>query len=177
MTDSHQYPGIDLALRQVRGDTYHTGAHADLISPYSGMLQVREVAMMGLMDRLTDKPNWHEKVFSDEIVSKWRKEAMTQPEDGLYPGPTLADRARVISEKAFDNCIAELRDMANFFKEHALIYALDSGEKSRPSNIIKADALVKADLHHGLKDSFDKLLADQASNPDWHPRPRQLLGE
>lgn len=171
MADHHKYPGIDLPLRQTFESQYFTGAHPDESghSPYSAMLQVRELAMIGLIDRLTDKPNWHEKVFNDEIVAKWRKEAMTQPEDGLFPGPASAARTKMISERAFDNCIAELRDKAKIFQKTALIYTLESGEMSSPANIIKADALVKPDLHQGLKDAFDKLLADQASNPDWHP--------
>lgn len=168
MSDKHLYPGIDLSLRQMftRGD-YVIGAHPNSNSS-SLQLQVREVAMMGLMDRLTDKPNWHEKVLDKDIVSKWRQEAMAQPEDGLYPGPAPADRTRLISEKAFNYCVAELRDKAKFFKKSGLIYTLDSKNTST-SFIIKTDVLVKADLHQKLKDSFDKLLEDQASNPDWHP--------
>ena len=40
--------------------------------------------MMLLMDRLTDKPYWHEKVFDDTIVANWRFKALTQPEDAMY---------------------------------------------------------------------------------------------
>lgn len=45
------------------------------------MLPVREVAMMGIMDRLTDKKDWHKKVFDDAIVEKWREEAMAIPDE------------------------------------------------------------------------------------------------
>ncbi|KAL2672816.1 hypothetical protein Neosp_013532 [[Neocosmospora] mangrovei] len=31
-----------------------------------------------------DKPNWHQKVFGEDIVQKWRDEAREQPEDGLF---------------------------------------------------------------------------------------------
>lgn len=34
---------------------------------------------MAVMDRLTDKPEWHRKVFDTEIVSKWKQEAMAVP--------------------------------------------------------------------------------------------------
>jgi hypothetical protein len=40
------------------------------------MLPIREIAMMSIMDKLTDKEKWHEKVFDDTIVSKWREEAL-----------------------------------------------------------------------------------------------------
>lgn len=37
--------------------------------------------MMAIMDRLTDKPEWHRKVFDDAIVSKWKQEAMAVPDE------------------------------------------------------------------------------------------------
>lgn len=77
----------------------------------SYILPIREVAMMMLMDTLTDKPNWHAKVFDETIVAKWRHEAMTQPQHGLFlrimegkwdlnkhPFP----QCRILSEAAFD---------------------------------------------------------------------------
>lgn len=66
--------------------------------------------MMMMMDQITDKPNWHEKVFDEAIVQKWREEASEQSEDGLFarimqdketdiiPKP----RARIMSEEAFE---------------------------------------------------------------------------
>jgi hypothetical protein len=71
---------------------------------------MREVAMMMLMDALTDKPNWHEKVFDEAIVQKWRGEALKQPENALFAKimlekemeKTPMPRSRIISEAAFD---------------------------------------------------------------------------
>lgn len=36
---------------------------------------------MGIMDRLTDKTDWHKKVFDDTIVEKWCEEAMAIPDE------------------------------------------------------------------------------------------------
>jgi hypothetical protein len=47
----------------------------------SVLLPVREVAIMGIMDRLTDKEVWHKKVFDDAIVEKWREEATAIPDE------------------------------------------------------------------------------------------------
>lgn len=66
--------------------------------------------MMILMDRLTDKVDWHKKVLDEEIVAKWRKEALEQPEDDLYSQITEnkntehypKPRGRVLSGDAFD---------------------------------------------------------------------------
>lgn len=32
--------------------------------------------MMIVMDRLTDQPDWHIKVFDDDIANKWKTEAV-----------------------------------------------------------------------------------------------------
>ena len=128
---------------------------------------------------MTDKPNWHEKVFDDAIVAKWRKEATEQPEDELYarilntplggfhraglPKP----RARILSDKAFDNCIAELRSKAALCKDTGLVYTLDAVGNT----VIKSDhALVPQQLHQRLVDAFAELRSDQAAHVDWHPR-------
>jgi hypothetical protein len=47
-------------------------------------LFVRELAMMDVMEKLTDKPDWHKKVFDEEIVGKWKKEALTVPDEEMY---------------------------------------------------------------------------------------------
>jgi hypothetical protein len=112
-----QYPGVNLPLNtsdrflfdklppvyaigmpQARGAT-------------SMILPIREVAMMLIMEKLTDKPNWHEKVFDEAIVQKWRDEAKTQSENGLYSrimeGKTHWNeipmpQSRIISEEVFE---------------------------------------------------------------------------
>lgn len=44
---------------------------------------MRELAMMDIMDKLTDKPDWHKKVLDEEIVTKWKEEALAIPDDVL----------------------------------------------------------------------------------------------
>jgi hypothetical protein len=73
------YPGLGLPLRHNKQDDYGfypIGAHGSCYGSDSDLLPVRELAMMNIMDRLTDKPDWEKKVFDEEIVAKWRKEAM-----------------------------------------------------------------------------------------------------
>ena len=40
--------------------------------------------MMHIMDELTDKKDWERKVLDDEIVARWREEAMAYPDDILW---------------------------------------------------------------------------------------------
>ena len=110
---SQNYPGINLDLRhypQGMEPTYPIGAHHNCVGADSELLPVREVFMMMLMDCLTDKVNWHKKVLDEQIVAKWRKEALEQPEDELYlqvtEGKTSENvfkpRGCIISEASFD---------------------------------------------------------------------------
>lgn len=84
-----EYPGLGLDLRHVTRRSYDDPEYPMGISRHcygskSDMLLVREVAMMIVMDRLTDKPDWHRKVYDEEIVSKWTDEAMALPAGPLY---------------------------------------------------------------------------------------------
>jgi hypothetical protein len=105
--ESHQYPGVNLPLR-VMAEGFRLGSCEGAPGSLSDLLPMREVAMMILMDRLTDKPNWHEKVFDEAIVAKWRTEALTQPEDAIYheivagKDVPMPRRTRIITEAAFD---------------------------------------------------------------------------
>lgn len=86
-TNMPDYPGLGLPLRhnpQRDYGFYPIGAHGSCYGADSKMLPVREVAMMSIMDRLTDKEDWHKKVFDDTIVSKWRKEAMAIPDEHFW---------------------------------------------------------------------------------------------
>jgi hypothetical protein len=113
----HRYPGVNLPLRHVKQkgragiDFYRCGSFHGAAGCLSELIQVREVMMMMLMDALTDKPNWHEKVFDDTIVTKWRNEAVAHSEEDMYkdivtgtqyrPIP-MPRRTRFITKEAFD---------------------------------------------------------------------------
>ncbi|KAL7896284.1 hypothetical protein HDV64DRAFT_270587 [Trichoderma sp. TUCIM 5745] len=180
-----QYPGVNLPMgpEYVRHDErvpiYPIGL-PDARAANSYILPIREVAMMMLMDTLTDKPNWHAKVFDETIVAKWRHEAMAQPQHGLFlrimegkwnshkhPFP----QCRILSEAAFEFCIAELRNKAAYFIETGLIPTLDSAGNA----VIKSDNLISDHLRNELVEAFETLRADQADNVDWHPRSNDMV--
>lgn len=74
--------------------TYPIGIHYNCVGAGSEMLLVREVALMLVMDRLTDKPDWHVKVFDDEIAEKWKSEALAWPETDLWDRIAHANERR-----------------------------------------------------------------------------------
>lgn len=83
-----KYPGWNLNLRWTNyreaDRHYPMGIHHNYFGADSTMIAVREGAMMLVMDRLTDKPNWHIKVFDDEIATKWKAEALAWPQEDLW---------------------------------------------------------------------------------------------
>ena len=65
---------------------------------------------MILMDRLTDKSQWHKKVFNEDIVAKWRAEALAADQVSIYrqivEGKWQMDiyplQTKLIDEREFD---------------------------------------------------------------------------
>ena len=109
---------------------------------------------------------------------------MEQPEDELYacildvaPGEhhkarLPKPRARILSDQAFDNCIAELRSKAALCKETGLVSGLDAVVNT----VVKSDhTLVSEQLHQRLVDAFAELRSDQAADVDWHPRTDDMV--
>jgi hypothetical protein len=112
-------------------------------------LVVREIAMLALMDAITEKPRWQEKVFDETIVEKWRAEATAMP---------------LISSMAWDWCLRELREKTEFLAEHGFIKTFETG-----SACAKADGLIDDDLRDELLAGVEPLLNVKESAKDWHP--------
>ncbi|KAH8890666.1 hypothetical protein GQ53DRAFT_747386 [Thozetella sp. PMI_491] len=190
----YSYPGAGVPLRVYpddlypRSNNYPIGAHPNCWGACSELLTIREVAMMVLMDKLTDKQNWPEKIFDDAIVAKWLREAMGQPEDELYrqitdgknetgieqfnmPNKIPQPGGRILSEKAFHYCIEELRSKVDQFKNTNLVRVFDTSR----GVIVKSDTVVAPQLHSDLKAAFHRLIEDQSGNVDWHPRSNDVV--
>ncbi|KAM0269429.1 hypothetical protein ACHAQH_009744 [Verticillium albo-atrum] len=114
------------------------------------ILTVRERAMMRLMDAVTDKQNWQVKIFDDDITSKWFAEA------------TAIDE--LISQKAWDWCLEELRDKAAAFEASGAVRVYDAA-----SRCVKADNVVSPELTAELKAGVAPLLAVPENQRDYHP--------
>ncbi|KAL1870237.1 hypothetical protein Daus18300_005302 [Diaporthe australafricana] len=112
-------------------------------------LTAREVAMLGVMNALTDKPDWQKKVFNEDIVGRWKAEARA---------------VQLMSDMAWDWCLAELRDKARRFEKTGRILVLDSG-----STVSKSDQRVPESLRKELKDAVRPLLEQPDAEKDWHP--------
>lgn len=90
-----RYPGLGLPLRENEQNRYGffpIGAHGGCWGAESAPLPVREVAMMSVMETLTDKLDWHIKIFDERIVEKWRIEALAIPNNHWWDLATSAKR-------------------------------------------------------------------------------------
>jgi hypothetical protein len=109
------------------------------------IITARELATVAVMNTLTDKPEWQIKIFDDQIVDGWRKEAFaTTP---------------LMSEKAWTWCVAELRDKAIYFEQNQYLRVLDTG-----SCICKSDTLVPESLESEFKSGIAPLLEQVAKD-------------
>ncbi|KAI8719939.1 hypothetical protein NCS52_00776200 [Fusarium sp. LHS14.1] len=177
-----KYPGLGLDIRHDdsidRDVIYPVGIHFNCYGSESEMLLVREVAMMMVMESITDKPDWHIKVFDEGIASRWKAEALALPVDAMYkeiaedriawPDGAFAGQApkpkTILDEACIDYCIKELRVKAEYFKKSGLVPTLDAS-----ATIVKSDILIDEELKQELRDAFEKLKKEQKANPDWHP--------
>ncbi|KAI1880576.1 hypothetical protein JX265_000816 [Neoarthrinium moseri] len=188
-TTRRLYPGLGSALEEDCSgkNSFPVGMDVHCEEAVSSLLPVREVAMMVIMDRLTDKPEWNKKVFDEHILAKWRKEALDFPDDALWKqasggksfdpseaqGEYLEELSAVsqirplkniITDEIFDYCVKELQNKARYFAESGIVPTLEA-----EASVAKSDTLVDPELRSTLRRAFDELKADQAEFPDWHP--------
>ena len=112
---------------------------------------IHEIAMIGFMDAVTDKPHWNEEVFKNDIVAKWKDDAMVQHK-GL------------MSELAFDWCIEELKDNAKSYSETGFVKTLESGFRC-----MKSDTIISDQLRDELKRAVQRLFQTAEQNEHRHP--------
>ncbi|TVY87033.1 hypothetical protein LAWI1_G007198 [Lachnellula willkommii] len=141
-------------------------------------------------------PDWHKKVFDNEIIAKWHKEALDYPDNSLWKQATggkvtnrqasrypMANRgdidgassnveplSGIMSTEAFDYCVQELQSKARYYEKTRLIPTLDAC-----ASVVKSDELVSSELQAELRNAFDKLQADQKASPDWHPNSNDMV--
>ncbi|KAF7887328.1 hypothetical protein EAF00_009622 [Botryotinia globosa] len=107
-------------------------------------LTARELVMIGLTNLLTDMPNWNIDVFNDEDTAIWHEIAM---------------KDKLISEKAWEWCLAELRDKASLFRTTNRVLALDAG-----ACVSNSDTLVYKALMRELNMTIEELRAQFDKN-------------
>ncbi|GJP97455.1 hypothetical protein AlacWU_10354 [Aspergillus niger] len=116
-------------------------AHGLLDYRHSPRLTKREMAMLRLMQQVTEQPGWDSAVINEDEVqlAQWYRDATEGPDGHL------------ISAAAWDWCLAELRDKAETWRETGRLLVFDSS-----SAVCQADV----SLH------LERLIA--SSVPSWN---------
>ncbi|KAG9667201.1 hypothetical protein KCU99_g6742, partial [Aureobasidium melanogenum] len=112
-------------------------------------LTARELAVLGLINDLTEEHGWHENIFDDNLMADWRMQALSRP---------------LVSPKAWDWCLAELRDKAPYFEQTGNIVVFNTG-----AGIVKSDAVAET-IQTELRDAAELLEADEKA-----PRQQAVL--
>ncbi|KAF8630929.1 hypothetical protein AX17_005286 [Amanita inopinata Kibby_2008] len=152
-----QLPGFNLPLSDSRrlasnGELFPSALNATDIEGGSIALPLktlREFTMMRFMNQITDKVDWHKKIFNDDIVAKWKTEALENKEVDT-------------SEKMVDWCIGELRYKSKIFEETGAVSVYDA-------DVVKSDDAVPQELKGALKNAVKPLEDVPPRELDWHP--------
>ncbi|KAL8672802.1 MAG: hypothetical protein Q9168_002766 [Polycauliona sp. 1 TL-2023] len=187
-TSTMELPGFRSKLHARNDLNYHKAEKFPIAVMNEGYqyraptLPVREYTIMSLVNSITDKPDWHRKIFDDSIVKKWKAEALTQSSmkdilkaqaDAYVPPPSShpTDHSEEssptgspwsvpggkpeVSQKMVDWAIAEVKHKAGLFPDIDCVEALDG--------VWKSDTIVGEELRVALNDAV-KPLEDV---PEW----------
>ncbi|RXW15496.1 hypothetical protein EST38_g10359 [Candolleomyces aberdarensis] len=117
-----------------------------------GLVTLREVAILKFINLITDKQEWHKKVFDDSIVANWRAEVKSSGED--------------FTEKMFEYCIQELRYRAERFEpngsERGAIVVFNG-------KVVKSDYAISEGVKLALQSAINPLESVPEAQKDWHP--------
>jgi hypothetical protein len=107
-------------------------------------ITARELAMLSLMDDITDKTTWATDVFDDKIVFQLGQEAM---------------RRDLISPKTWDWCLLELQDKARSYQSTGRILVYNAGVV-----ICKSDLIVDTETRTVIRDEISNLKSSSSSD-------------
>ncbi|GJC80754.1 hypothetical protein ColLi_03592 [Colletotrichum liriopes] len=117
-----------------------------------------ELAMLWFIEQITNKPNWHVKVFNDDIASKWKTEVMA------VDWSTVELKHAHFNDAMFDWCLAELREKANLYEAVGFVPVFDA-----TTAVLKSDNAIPPEVKAELKKGAAVLEEVQEHEKDWHP--------
>ncbi|EKV12216.1 hypothetical protein PDIG_45410 [Penicillium digitatum PHI26] len=120
------------------------GSQVDLAP--SDLVTHREVLMMRVVNTITDKPQWDQKVFDKDITTKWHDE--------------IAQSGQDVTSKMMEWILKELQWKAKIFKETGYVRVFDVG-------VIKSDTAVSKEIQRSLKVAVKPL--ENVAEKDFHP--------
>ncbi|KAJ5986449.1 hypothetical protein N7451_010814, partial [Penicillium sp. IBT 35674x] len=137
---SLKVPGLhDLPINVLLAhDQFATGTN----DWYGHILTAKELAILDLINTITDRPDWHRATFDQQVIAQWREDAVAS--------------SSLIHDKTWDWCLQELQDKARQFERDSRLVVFNTN-----SGVCKSDTAISSDLKSQLANSVD-LLSHQA---------------
>ncbi|KAF9039072.1 hypothetical protein BJ165DRAFT_1407316 [Panaeolus papilionaceus] len=147
----------NMRLTNARLDACHQQYFPSALNPVDIMsfrstqplLTLRELSMLRIMNELTEKPNWEEKIFNPEIIAKWKSEMVSTP---ITPS---------ISSQMAEYIIAELQYTAQCYKH--------TGHINTFNVVVKSDTALPVSFMEELQTAMRPLEDVPEHLKDWHP--------
>ncbi|KAJ5867720.1 hypothetical protein N7534_002273 [Penicillium rubens] len=109
---------------------------------YGHILTVKELAILDLINTITDRPDWHRAIFDQQVTAQWREDAVAS--------------SSLINDKTWDWCLHELQDKARQFDRDGRLVVFNTS-----SGVCKSDVAISSDMKSQLS-NFVGLLSHQA---------------
>ncbi|KAI2738052.1 hypothetical protein DTO013E5_2670 [Penicillium roqueforti] len=160
-----QIPGFGSIPLDYELPTATRFAHALIEYRHSPRLTKREMAMIRLMQHITEQPGWDQALLDPDEprLAQWHQEAVASEES-------------LISAPAWDWCIAELRDKAQTWQETGRLLVFDSSSAVCQANVPLPQKDIKTEVARlGTQASHDSPLVDPSEFPLVYDRSPVLV--
>lgn len=102
------------------------------------ILTAKELAMLDLINTITDRPGWHRAIFDQQTIAQWREDAMSS--------------SSLINDNTWAWCLQELQDKARQFDRDGRLVVFNTS-----SGVCKSDTVISSELGSKLLNSVDLL--------------------
>ncbi|KAF9893523.1 hypothetical protein FE257_010835 [Aspergillus nanangensis] len=109
------------------------------------ILTVKELAILHLINNITDRPHWNRAIFDQNVIAQWREDALAS--------------SSLMNDKTWDWCLQELQDKARQFDRDGGLVVLNTA-----SGVCKSDTTISSTVKSQLSRSVDAL-SRQAMQP------------
>jgi hypothetical protein len=98
------------------------------------ILTAKELAMLDLINAITERPDWHVRIFQQGEIARWKADAISS--------------SSLINDQTWSWCLKELQDKARDFEKRGYVLVLDTG-----SSVCKSDMAISATTQSQLQEA------------------------
>ncbi|KAG2026195.1 hypothetical protein GB937_002346 [Aspergillus fischeri] len=113
------------------------------------ILTAKELAMLDLIDTITDRADWHLRIFQQEEIARWREVALSS--------------SSLINDLTWSWCLKELQDKARDFEKRGNVLVFNTG-----GGVCESDTAISPTTQAQLRDAVDLSTKDVAERIQPH---------